>query len=73
MGSWDDGKGCFVTSKYFLFGLCMLCMDRVMGLEGSEDDVDMRSNSGVVYGGDVGVGKGDGWMLFEFEGVGSVD
>lgn len=51
----------------------MLCMDRVMGLEGSEDDVDMRSNSGVVCGGDVGVGKGDGWMLFEFEGVGSVD
>ena len=73
VGSWDDGKGCFVTSKYFLFGLCMLCMDRVMGLEGSEDDVDMRSNNGVVCGGDVGVGKGDGWMLFEFEGVGSVD
>ncbi|KAI5419216.1 hypothetical protein KIW84_043405 [Lathyrus oleraceus] len=32
----------------------------------SEDDVDMRSNGGVVCGGDVGVGRDDGWMLFEF-------
>jgi hypothetical protein len=73
VGSCDDGKGCFVTNKYFLLGFCMLFMDRVTGLEDSEDDVDMRSNGGVVCGEDVCVGEGDCWMLFEFEGVGSVD
>jgi len=60
VGSSDDGKGCFVTNKYFLFGLCMLCMDRVTGLKNSEDDVDMRSNGGVLCGEDVSVGEGDG-------------
>lgn len=67
MGSCNDGKGCFVTSKYFVFGLCMLCMDRVNGLKDSKDDVDIRSNRGVVCGGSAGVGKGENWMLFEFE------
>jgi len=38
----------------------MLCIDHVMGLKSSEDDVDMRSNGGVVCGENVSVGEGDG-------------
>ncbi|MCI82509.1 hypothetical protein A2U01_0103783, partial [Trifolium medium] len=58
--SCDGGIGCFVTIKNFLFGLLMLFMDRVTGLDGTAEDIDVES-TGCGFG--KGLGEVCYWMI----------